>query len=57
MGLRKTKTPEISVGEFKIIEKGFSSGCVYIRHSSGEGGDFSAKLFEKCIAEFYDKHF
>jgi len=30
---------------------------VHIKHSSGEGGAFNLKAFEKVIAKFYDDNF
>lgn len=45
----------ITIGEFYIIK--MSNGKIWIRHESGEGGEFDEKQLAVAVAEFYAENF
>jgi len=49
------ETPRVQVGKYSICRQDDNS--VFIETDGGEAGSFKDELFEKCIEEFYNKHF
>lgn len=49
------ETPRVKVGPFSICRQNDNS--VWIECEDGEGAQFSDKLFEQAIRDFYGKHF
>jgi len=51
-------TPRVKVGKFTICKQ--DDKGIWIQDegpNGGEGGAFPNELFEKCIEEFFNKHF
>lgn len=53
------ETPKIKIGKFEIcrFDPSGENNSTWIAHEDGEGGQFSDKLFEKAIDDFFNKNF
>lgn len=55
--LKQEKQPSITIGEYTISMSIHNKENIWIEHESGEGGEFSLKLFHQNITEFYIRNF
>ncbi len=49
------ETPRVQVGKFSISRQAENS--VWIEVEGEEGGEFQDDLLEKCLEDFFNKHF
>ena len=58
--MNEVKNPQVKqkivLGDFSLYIYIGKNNAVWIKHSSGEGGEFSMESLEQVIQEFFDRN-